>query len=312
MGVSTIPASGGGGLQPRYQKFTSSGTFTLPDGYGAANPLLINIQVIGGGGGGSPARATVGFPNPVNVYPYRTDYFGDHGGPFPANIAPTVSGTNLVFNAINLQNGKGGGSGGIAATQMSLTSNLTITVGAAGSRPASTTSLVNQLQWTSWGRGGSNNTGSGSRNLSAKVQDSTTGASGGTGGTSTAGAVSAVGGAGGTGSIVGPTATFTITIPSDVSINSGNTVGPFNSGTTYTGSYNSTAGTAGQPAGSVGDAVPLLGALAGGSGTTTPVYGAFGVSGKKGDEDTHTGVEGTGGGFGAIGASGAVIITYWA
>ena len=311
MGVSTIPASGGGGLRPRYQKFTSSGTFTLPDGYGAANPLLITIQVIGGGGGGSPARGTVGFSNPVNVFPYRNDYFGDFGGPFPANIAPTVAGTNQAYNAINTQDGKGGGSGGIAQTQMSLTSNLTITVGAAGSRPASSTSVVNQFQWASWGRGGSNNTGSGNRNLSIRAQNSTTGASGGTGGTSTAGAVSAVGGAGGTGNIVGPTASFVITYPSDVSINSGNNIGPFNSGNSYTGSYNSTAGTAGQPAGSVGDAVPLLGALAGGSGTSTPVYGAFGVSGKKGDEDTHTGVEGTGGGFGAIGASGAVIITYW-
>jgi hypothetical protein len=41
------------------------------------------------------------------------------------------------------------------------------------------------------------------------------------------------------------------------------------------------------------------------------VYGAFGVGGIKTDGATHTGVEGTGGGFGSIGASGAVIITWW-
>jgi len=200
MASSSIPASGGGGLRPRYQKFTASGTFTLPDGYGAANPLLINIQVIGGGGGGSPARATIGFSNPVNVFPHRMDYFGDFGGAFPANIAPTVAGTNLAFNAVNLQNGAGGGSGGIAATQMSLTSNLTITVGAAGARPVTnTTAIVNQFAWASWGRGGSNNTGSGAISLNVRAIGTTTGAPGGTGGTSTAGAVSAVGGTGGNG-----------------------------------------------------------------------------------------------------------------
>ena len=316
MASSTIPAGSGGGLIPKYTKFTSSGTFNLPDGYGAAKPLVITIQVIGGGGGGSGSFVAAGANSAIGVQLRRTDYFGDTHATFPVNVSTSYplggTATDMSVNA----NGWGGGSGGIAQTQMSLTGPLTITVGAAGTRStANNVGTVTNLRFTSWGRGGSSNTGV--QNFNTEVVG--TGGSyatnaGGTGGTSTAGAVSATGGVGGAAGNFALASNFTVYFPSDTNINSGNNVGPFNVNPLTAPSVNVSAGhgTAGQPAGSAGGATPLLGALAGGSGTTTPVYGAFGVGGKRGDLATHTGVEGTGGGYGSVGASGAVIITYWA
>jgi hypothetical protein len=309
MASSSIPASGGSGLIPKYQKFTSSGTFTLPDGYGAAKPLVITIQVIGGGGGGSGALG--GLTNNSNsMILRRVDYFGSTNATFTASGTSAIGTVN--FDMVNNINGWGGGSGGIAQTQMSLTGPLTITVGAAGARATSfNTYTVNEWHNDEWGRGGSNSTGV--RNFNA-IPRSASGSqvvnAGGSGGTSTAGAISATGGSGGNSgnfNIRG-----TINFPSDISINSAVSVGPWAPAPTFYNHDSANHGTAGQPAGSAGGATPLLGALAGGSGSTTPVYGAFGVGGKKTDAGTHTGVEGTGGGYGSIGASGAVIISYWA
>jgi hypothetical protein len=310
MPTSSIPASGGGGLTPRYQKFTSSGTFNLPDGYGAEKPLVITIQVIGGGGAGTGSIGTLAVGS-GSVRIARVDYFGDTHATFPQNVGTSVVGTTTTDISTNL-NGAGGGSGGIAQTQMSLTGPLTITVGAAGARVTSgNTYTVNLWQNDQWGRGGSNNTSARNFNVTpVTASGSVVMAAGGTGGTSTAGAVSATGGAGGNAGNWG-LGTTTIAFPADVGINSANAVGPYNAVPALTNA-NSGAGVGGQPAGTTGGAVPLLGALAGGSGTTTPVYGSFGISGKKGDLGTHTGVEGTGGGYGSIGASGAVIITYMA
>ena len=91
MPTSSIPASGGGGLIPKYQKFTSSGTFTLPDGYGALKPLVITIQVIGGGGGGSGSFTAAGANTAIGVVLKRNDYFGDTHATFPVNISTTYS-----------------------------------------------------------------------------------------------------------------------------------------------------------------------------------------------------------------------------
>lgn len=311
MGVSTIPASGGGGLTPKYQKFTSSGTFNLPDGYGAANPLVITIQVIGGGGGGTGSIGALQTAS-GSVRINRVDYFGDNHQTYPQNIGTSIVGT-VTTDFSSSQNGWGGGSGGIAQTVMSLTGPLTITVGAAGTRVTSgNTVTVNLWQNNQWGRGSSGNTGA--RNYTVApitTSGSNVIAGGGTGGTSTAGAVSATGGVGG-GAGNFNNGSATVTFPTDVSINASNAIGPYNVTPFLDASTNGSAGNAGQPAGSAGGATPLLGALAGGSGNTTPVYGAFGVGGKRGDLGTHSGVEGTGGGFGSIGASGAVIITYMA
>jgi hypothetical protein len=200
---------------------------------------------------------------------------------------------NAIALAANNTNGSGGGSGGIAATQMYLTGNLTITCGAAGARPSTSTLTATNQRLTNsetWSSGQTRNYNMG---ISGQVP-------GGTGGTSTAGAVSATGGTGANHNTVNVTVTWN-------SSQSTTQTGTTNASTTG----NFTSGPAGQPAGSTGDAVPLLGALAGGSGNATPVYGAFGVGGKRGDTTTHTGVEGTGGGVGSIGASGAVIITWW-
>lgn len=316
MGVSTIPASGGGGLTPRYAKFTTSGTFNLPDGYGAAKPLVVTIQVIGGGGAGSGSLGAGTWSLPTSVRVIRNDYFGNVHAFFPVNIGTQPSG-NITRDFSANQDGWGGGSGGIAQTQMALTAPLTITVGAAGARSTTQNSLSPRFAFSQWGRGGSSNTGA--RNFNVDYYDNMAGSStltaGGTGGMSTAGSVSATGGAGGGGGNFGLTVNSgTVFFPSDVNIDSGNSVGPFNALPNISG-FNSASGSngaAGQPAGSAGSATPLLGAIAGGSGTTTPVYGAFGVGGKRGDSTTHTGVEGTGGGYGSIGASGAVIISYWA
>jgi hypothetical protein len=293
MPTSSIPASGGGGLQPKYQKFTSSGTFTLPDGYGAAKPLLVNIQVIGGGGGGTSntiqatggtAFFNLGFNN----------YFGANG-----NVAFTPN-TTLTASAANVD-GKGGGSGGIAQTQFYLTSNLTITVGAAGAAGATVASNGNRALNSSDNQQWRNTNGS------RAIDIQTTAA--GSGGTTTAGSVSAAGGTGARISNATVAYTYTNSNYNDnntnnatIVINALNAVNAINAGT---------VGAGGTPSGTAGDATPLLGTLAGGSGSTTAVFGSFGVGGKRGDAGTNTGVEGTGGGAGAIGAPGAVILTWW-
>ena len=314
MGVSTIPAGGGGGLQPKYQKFTSSGTFTLPDGYGAAKPLVITIQVIGGGGAGTGSLAVGAITNGLAVRLDRMDYFGQSHGTFPVNVGASYA-SNANRDYATNQNGWGGGSGGIAQTQMALTGPLTITVGAAGARStASNTANMGNFYTTSWGRSGSNNTGVTAFNVSNLSTGGTKNMNaGGSGGMSTAGAVSATGGSGGGSGTFDISTSGTVQFPSDTNINATNAIGPFNVVPTVSfAGANGSNGAAGSPAGSAGSATPLLGALAGGSGTTTPVYGAFGVGGIKTDVGTSTGVEGTGGGYGSIGASGAVIISYWA
>ena len=274
MALQQIPEPAAGSLQPKYQKFTSSGTFTLPTGYGVSKPLLVSIQVIGGGGGGGGEFTTTN--NGVTVGNYtQNNYYGGTSGSF---TAPTVNYTPTNVNS------NGGGSGGIAQTQMYLTSNLTITVGAAGARSNST------YAWTA-------NNGLLTNGYRFAIDIVNITYTGGTGGMSTAGAVSATGGVGGVTNVTYGAAQV-----------NGQTSGARDM---TVRSNNSTAGSAGSPAGSAGDAVPLLGALAGGSGNATPVYGAFGIGGKKTDAGTHTGVEGTGGGFGSIGASGAVILTWW-
>lgn len=280
MGVSNVPAASAAGLQPKYQKFTSSGTFTLPTGYGAAKPLLINIQVIGGGGGGV-SFVTNNNGNKIGEARYINYHGNNNGGIDFYGLASNY----LQANA----DGKGGGSGGLASTQMYLTSNLTITVGAKGTRNQATYSWVTAN--TRFRNDLNNN------NPVGTIYNTGT-LAGGTGGTSTAGSVSAGGGAGATSNI-----TF-----------SGSGRGNANdveNRTVTLANKTDVGGAGGFPAGTQGDATPLLGTIAGGSGTSTAVFGSFGIGGKKTDGTTSTGVEGTGGGHDADGASGAVIITWW-
>jgi hypothetical protein len=293
MASSTIPAGGGGGLAPKYQKFTSSGTFTLPDGYGATKPLLVNIQVIGGGGGGANAfYAGARF----GVFSTNNGYYG--------NGAQAKSFTNATVNSSGLQGNAiatgCGGSGGIAATQFYLTANLTITVGASGAIGSTITSgdLIDQNVNSNGQNSPQNYTGTFGFPIS--------GGTGGTGGTTTAGSVSASGGTGGTVTRINGSGSFTI--------NGGNgstSVRNDATGFTITSIASGSAGTGGTPSGTAGGATPLLGTLAGGSGTSSPVFGSFGVGGKYGDVSVPTGVEGTGGGIYSLGAPGAVILTWW-
>lgn len=290
MGVANVPAASAAGLQPKYQKFTSSGTFTLPTGYGVSKPLLINIQVIGGGGGGSGyTNDSISFTSATSIN--SSSYFGGTG--YYTNTE-TVSWTP-----------KAGGSGGIAATQMYLTSNLTITVGAAGTRNG--TALSGPANFTSpadtSANGASNSATSWENNTSFSTWTgfSASAANGGSGGTSTAGSVSATGGAGGNMTAPGGYNRRTTNFRQEVGANFWS----------YTASLTGNAGAGGTPAGTAGDATPLLGTIAGGSSNATSIKGSFGVGGILGDAGTSTGVEGTGGGGKAIAASGAVIITWW-
>jgi len=102
MGIAVFPAPSSALIQ-KSQTFNSSGTFTLPAGYGAGQPLIISALVCGGGGGGGGG----GF-----------DSAGSTGG------------------------GGGGGGSGVATffENISLTANATITIGAGGSGGTGTSS----------------------------------------------------------------------------------------------------------------------------------------------------------------------------
>lgn len=279
MAIQQIPAATATALAPKYQKFTSSGTFTLPTGYGSSKPLLVNVQVIGGGAGGAFAANTGANGNFDGTW--NSPFFGQNG----RTVAGNVSGAPLNFDFSNITAGGAGGSGGIASTQMYLTSNLTITVGAKGTRGSAPTTSATNL---------SISFGNTNRNYDFGITASATGM-GSSGGISTAGAVSAGGGSG---------ASFNYGV-------SANMDATININSAFSNANNTSDGTGGNPAGTKGAATPLLGALAGGSNTTTAVYGSFGVGGKKGDGTTSTGVDGTGGGLYSDGASGAVILTWW-
>jgi hypothetical protein len=94
MGISVFPIPSSAGLIRKSQTFTSSGTFTLPTGYGAGQPLIIDAEVCGGGGGGGSG----------------------------------------AYDAVGATNGAGGGGSGVCIyyENITLTSNATITIGAGG------------------------------------------------------------------------------------------------------------------------------------------------------------------------------------
>lgn len=94
MSVSQLNPSTSSGKTLYVQKFTSSGTFTLPAGYGASNPLLVEAFLVGAGGGAAG-----------NCYYSAT---------------PTVLW------------GGGGGGGGVVQDILSLTADTAITVGKGG------------------------------------------------------------------------------------------------------------------------------------------------------------------------------------
>jgi len=314
MGIASIPSAAGAALEPYYQKFTTSGTFTLPSGYGVNKPLLVTVQVIGGGGGGTWSRmnsGTLTVPAGANINGGFNSYFGNSGS-FIFNLPAKNDVAFATYDSVNVNNGAGGGSGGLAQTQMYLTSNLTITVGAAGTRPAiaSPNNLSIMNNYNGPVSGNTMTISGGDYNFGGRANFDVNG--GGTGGTSTAGAVSAIGGGGATtGNVQIDTAPQLYLSPGGVSNTSVNQAATHNANATVNNVNSNAVGTAGQPAGSAGDAVPLLGTVAGGSGSATPVYGSFGIGGIKSDGATHSGVEGTGGGHGSVGSSGAVILTWW-
>jgi hypothetical protein len=277
MASSSVPPSGGGGVRPFYQKFTTSGTFTLPDGYGAANPLQVQVYVIGGGGGGgNPLRST---SHPTSGQMTWNNYFGQ--GAVNINAFSTNVGANADASGTN--NGSGG-SGGLASAIVTLTANATITIGAGGTRGTTPATANGNVR---------NDNGEG-------PQYNSVGGSGGT--TSFGNTISAAGGSGGT---VTPrwyaSAYYTYGTQNLVEWNALNVV-------------SSTGGAGGNPAGTQGGATPLLGTIAGGasSAANIPIFGSYGVGGLGSDGNTSTGVDGTGGGANSIGASGAVILTWWA
>lgn len=139
MGIAVFPAPSAGGLSvQKTQTFTSSGTFTLPSGYGVSKPLIVTLEICGGGGGGGSGAVAA-----------ATRHGGGGGG----------SGVTTVFERIPL------------------TANATITIGAGGTGGAAVSggsfagndgtnggdSHVNSLYYSpggGYGTGGLNGTGS--------------------------------------------------------------------------------------------------------------------------------------------------------
>lgn len=95
MAVSNLVA-GAAGLTKYTQLFTSSGTFTLPSGYGSTNPLFVDVVIVGGGGGGGAGA---------------TNYYGGGGGGsgcgFYYQQIPVFANTTVTIGA--------GGAGGTVA-----------------------------------------------------------------------------------------------------------------------------------------------------------------------------------------------------
>ena len=110
--ASTVFPAAGGGVSLQQTLFTSSGTFTLPTGYGASKPLIVDLEIVGGGGGGGSG----------------------------------------VSQAANSYGGGGGGSGITAVYKgISLTSNATITIGAGGTGGAAVATGNNGVNGNSGG-----------------------------------------------------------------------------------------------------------------------------------------------------------------
>lgn len=95
MAVSNLVAASSG-LIKYTQLFTSSGTFTLPSGYGSTNPLFVDVVIVGGGGGGGAGA---------------TNYYGGGGGGsgcgFYYQQIPVYANTSITIGA--------GGAGGTVA-----------------------------------------------------------------------------------------------------------------------------------------------------------------------------------------------------
>lgn len=107
MGLSVIPAPASG-LVKYTQLFTSSGTFTLPSGYGSTNPLFVDVVVVGGGGGGGAGA---------------TNYYGGGGGgsgcgfyyqqiPVYANTTVTIGSGGTGGTVASANQGNDGTNGG--------------------------------------------------------------------------------------------------------------------------------------------------------------------------------------------------------
>ena len=143
MAVSSLVAASGG-VSLQQQTFTSSGTFTLPSGYGSGRPLIVDIEICGGGGGGGSGAGGA-----------NTNAWGGAGG---------GSGVTLVYKAI------------------SLTANATVTIGAGGTGGTAVsnangnnaanggTSDVNSLYFAPGGGGGVGGLTSGTRGTGGGVR----------------------------------------------------------------------------------------------------------------------------------------------
>jgi hypothetical protein len=110
--ASTVFPAAGGGVSLQQTTFTSSGTFTLPTGYGVSKPLIVDLEIVGGGGGGGSG----------------------------------------VSQAANSYGGGGGGSGiTVVYKSIPLTANATITIGAGGAGGAAVASGNNGINGNSGG-----------------------------------------------------------------------------------------------------------------------------------------------------------------
>jgi len=128
MALSVFPAASSAGVVQQQTLFTTSGTFTLPTGYGVSKPLIVDIEICGGGGGGGSGSGGA-----------NTNAHGGAGG--GSGLCLVYRGISLTANAtITL------GSGGTGGTAVS---NSNGNAGANGG-----TSDVNSLYYAPGGGGG--------------------------------------------------------------------------------------------------------------------------------------------------------------
>jgi len=132
MAVSSLVAAGGGVIR-KQTTFTASGTFTLPTGYGAGQPLIVDIEICGGGGGGGGG----GKHTTVGTYGY-----GGSGG--ASGVVVLYKNVSLTANAtVTLGAGGSGGTGRVTS----------IGIGTDGANGG--TSNVNSLYYAPGGGAGS-------------------------------------------------------------------------------------------------------------------------------------------------------------